>query len=107
MPFPLFDLPPEAVELVLRCVDGLEDKRALRLTCKRTCASVDSRVTAVSPRLTRGNSRNLALVPQLVGAPWHLQRLDLDRSRYTTGCTSILGPRCAAALALADWPAQI
>ena len=34
---PLFDLPADAVELVLGYVD---DKRALRLVCKRTRASV-------------------------------------------------------------------
>ena len=47
MAFPLFALPPEAVELVLGSVGDPEDKRALRLVCKRSCASVDSRVVAV------------------------------------------------------------
>ena len=45
--FPLFDLPDEAVELVLGLVDHRVDKRALHLVCKRTRASVDSRVVAV------------------------------------------------------------
>ena len=35
------------MELVLGFVDGLEDKRTLRLVCKRSRSSVDSRVVAV------------------------------------------------------------
>ena len=46
--FPLFGLPEEAVELVLGFVHDREDKRALRLVCKRGRASVDSRVVAVN-----------------------------------------------------------
>lgn len=34
--FPLFNLPAEAVELVHGLVSDLEDKRALRLVCKRS-----------------------------------------------------------------------
>lgn len=45
--FPLFALPDEAVELVLGFVSDREDKRALRLTCKRSRAFVDGRVVAV------------------------------------------------------------
>ena len=48
MVFPLFDLPAEVVELVLGCVDGPEEKRALRLVCKRSCTSVDSRVVSIT-----------------------------------------------------------
>ena len=50
MAFPLFDLPAEAVDLVLGSVDDLEDKRALRLVCKRSRASVDSRGGPLSGR---------------------------------------------------------
>ena len=91
MAFPLFDLPAEAVDLVLGSVDDLEDKRALRLVCKRSRASVDSRVVAVN------KCAPSAQLSALVQAPWQLQRLDLS-ARY-------LGPACAASLEAAPWPA--
>ena len=92
---PLFDLPDEAVELVLSLVDSREEKRALRLVCKRTCASVDSRVVAV-------DGSRLSVVPvcelqlsALIRAPWQLLRLDLSNRK--------LGP-AGASLATALWP---
>ena len=91
MAFPLFDLPAEAVELVLGCVDGLQDKRALRLVCKRTRAAVDSRVVAV-----RGGHSG-AQLSALVQAPWQLQCL------YLTGRTLV--PADATTLVAARWPA--
>ena len=94
--FPLFDLPDEAVELVLGCVDGREDKRALRLVCKRTCASVDSRVVAVEETRWPVEPLGERQLSALVRAPRQLQRLDL------TG--RMLGDAGAAALAAAAWP---
>ena len=76
---PLFDLPDAAVELVLGFVDGLEDKRALRLVCKRSRASVDGRVEAVENE-DNVESEQLQLAA-LVQAPWKLQRLDLNGAR--------------------------
>ena len=89
--FTLFDLPDEAVELVLGAVDDLEDKRALRLVCKRTCASVDSRVVAVfstsgnlldnygNPLDNYGNPLvKSGWLQDLVRAPWQFQTLDLS-----------------------------
>ena len=91
MAFPLFDLPAEAVELVLDSVDDLEDKRALRLVCKRTRAVVDSRVVAVWGGYFESR------LSALVRAPWQLQRLDLTTKR--------IGAAGAAALATARWNA--
>ena len=76
MAFPLFDLPAEAVELVLGSVDGREDKRALRLVCKRSRAAVDSRVVAVRYQFYLGTVGEQ--LPALVRAPWKLQRLFLN-----------------------------
>ena len=106
--FPLFDLPPQAVELVLASVDDLEDKRALRLVCKRSRASVDSRVVAVKDSrqypiyIWRPYTYMEAPVGErqlsaLVRAPWQLQRLELSRR--------LLGDTGAASLAAAHWPA--
>ena len=97
MPFPLFDLPAEAVELVLGSVDDLEAKRALRLVCKRSRASVDSRVVAVKDGscLTEPGGGQ-QLVSALVQAPWQLQVLHLTEAK--------LGDAGAAALAVARWP---
>ena len=75
---------------MLGSVDDAGDKRALRLVCKRSRATVDSRVVAVQ-------SSALAKLSALVRAPWQLQRLDL-RGRT-------LGKPGAAALAAARWPA--
>ena len=76
MVFPLFDLPPEAVELVLGAVKGLEDKRALRLVCKRSRAELDSRVTAVKIGFLQPVGKQQ--LAALVRAPWQLQRVDLS-----------------------------
>ena len=43
----IVSLPPHRSPTTLGFVDGREDKRALRLVCKRSRASVDSRVVAV------------------------------------------------------------
>ena len=96
--FPLFNLPAEAVELVLGCVDGLEDKRALRLVCKRTRASVDSRVVAVEGGRWFQDEEPMGelQLSALVRAPWKLQRLDLSGRE--------LGDAGAASLAAAAWP---
>ena len=96
--FPLFDLPAEAVELVLGFVDDLEDKRALRLVCKRARASVDSRVVAVYVKLIPAYDEVAEQqLSALVRAPWRLQRLYLG-GRW-------LGASDAASLAAARWPA--
>ena len=94
--FPLFDLPAEAVELVLGCVESMEDKRALRLVCKRTRASVDSRVVAVKDGI-HGEPLSKLQLNALVQAPWQLRLLDLSHRK--------LGDAGAAALAAARWPA--
>ena len=94
MAFPLFDLPDEAVELVLGSVRDLEDKRALRLVCKRSRASVDSRVVLVSTQIEAGGDQPL---DALVRAPWNLRHLDLSGRD--------LGDAGAATLAAARWPA--
>ena len=122
--FPLFDLPPEAVELVLRCVGDPGDKRALRLVCKRTCASVDGSVVAVKnlsgrPPIVPG----IEQLSVLVRAPWQLLRLELRSCRLDdAGAASLaaacwsslqeislvsnnLGPEGAASLAAAHFPA--
>ena len=106
MPFPLFDLPAEAVDLVLSCVDDPKDERALRLVCKRSRAAVDSRVVAVRYRVG-------AQLPALVRAPWQLQVLSLSRWVGDAGAAALhlsrrcnsLGPAGAASLAAAHWPA--
>ena len=60
MASPLLDLPDEALDLVLGLVSGREDKRALRLVCKRTCATVDRKiVSALCPQFRK---------PQLPGS---------------------------------------
>ena len=111
--FPLFELPPETVDLVLGSVGGLEEKRALRLVCKRIRAGVDSRVVVVIRRYppVPGAKQQLSA---LLRAPWGLRRphlgyigllplgvaplQELDLSRDT------LGSAAAAALAAASWP---
>ena len=94
--FPLFDLPAEAVKLVLGLVDRREDTRALRLVCKRTRASVDSRVVAVRDERWPPQPLGEQQLSALVRAPWQLQWLDLSGR--------MLGPEDAAALAAAAWP---
>ena len=85
------------MELVLGCVKGPKDKRALRLVCKRTRASVDSRVvTVVDGRWPAEPLGERQLLSALVRAPWQLQRLDLNSRK--------LGEAGAAALAAAAWP---
>ena len=66
---------------MLGFVDGLEDKRALRLVCKRSCAFVDSRVVAVMDGRACGYPIKKKQLPTLVRAPWQLQRLELGRRR--------------------------
>ena len=85
------------MELVLGLVCDLEDKRALRLACKRSRASVDSRVVAVksSVFLPAGEQ----LLSALFRAPWKLQRLELVKEGLSSAGT--------AALAAAHWPALI
>ena len=124
--FPLFDLPPEAVELVHGFVDGPEDKRALRLVCKRSRALLDRHVVAVdyfySPQYWSRDSIRSEL-PTLVKAPWQLLRLDLHSCGLKDpGAASLaaahwphlqelglagnyIGPAGAASLAAARWPA--
>ena len=86
---------------MLGSVDDLEDKRALRLVCKRTCASVDRRVVAVVDTRHPPEWREALLgerqLSALVRAPWQLQRLDLYGRR--------LGDEGVATLATARWPA--
>ena len=106
-------------------VDGLEDKRALRLVCKRSCDFVDSRVVAVRDSdddISRGLSEQY--VSALVRAPWQLHTLDLsytgdadddDAVTLAAACwpalqklhlrLTWLGSAGAAALAAAHWPA--
>ena len=74
--FPLLDLPPEALELVLGAVDAKADQAALRLVCKRCCASVDRRVVEVF-RDSRYSSEKREPVGRkelaaLTSAPWRL-----------------------------------
>ena len=97
--FPLFDLPEEAVELVHGSVGDLEDRRALRLVCKRSRALVDRRVVAATRRRTRAAPLDHSLLLTLTGAPWRLQKLDL------AGCG--IDAAGAAALAAATWPALL
>ena len=94
MAFPLFDLPPEAVELVLGAVGEPEDKRALRLVCKRSRGIVDRGVVAVTGwRGSKGDPP--AQLPTLTA--WNtLLRLEL------TFCG--LDAPAAAALAAAALP---
>ena len=77
--FPLFDLPPEAVELVYAGVAAKEDKNSLRLVSKASRALVDRCVTAVLPgSYWRGGIR-VSDVSTLAAAPWHrLQTLVLS-----------------------------
>ena len=109
MVFPLFDLPGVAVDQVLDSVSDLEDKRALRLVCKRTRARVDSRVVAIKYQYPRNGEQSFSA---LFGAPWRLQTLnllgktlgfptlrELDLSRNSI---SDLG---VASLASTRWPA--
>ena len=99
MASPLFDLPDEAVELVHASVGDLEDRRALRLVCRRSRACVDRRVVAVT-RLNGSDDEELdeSQLAALVQAPWRLLRLVLDRA--------FLPPGGAATLVAADWPLQ-
>ena len=90
MTFPLFDLPPTAVELVLGSVSGLEDKCALRLVSKRCCGIVDRAVVAVNHGSTQ------LQLSTLTGASWRLLRLKLGYCG--------LDASAAATLAAADWP---
>ena len=95
MVFPLFDLPPEAVELVLGFVEDLEDKRALRLAGKRSRAVVDAAVVAVKREGGDDEALDQTHLSALVGAPWRLLKLELRRLRISAAG--------AAALAAADW----
>ena len=120
MAFPLFSLPSEAAELVHDFVGDLEDKRALRLVCKRSRALVDRRVVAVK---AEGGARQ-GLWKALLAAPWRLLRLDLAGGCLTASAAKALaaapnwaglqtltlshkrlGSKGAAALAAAHWPA--
>ena len=76
MAFPLFDLPAEAVERVLALVAELEDRRALRLVCKRTRAAVDGAVVGVV-RVFPAGVQHLGAphMLALAKAPWHLVSL--------------------------------
>ena len=125
--FPLFDLPDEAVELVLSLVGDPEDKRALRLVCKRSRASVDSRVVAVLYWALKPGAEDEPEdeddLGALVRAPWLLQDLKfICSSLFDAGAASLaaahwpglqelwlesknLGAAGAAALAAATWPA--
>ena len=85
------------MELVLGCVGDLEDKRALRLVCKRTRASVDSRVVAGDEGRWPAEPLGERQLSALVRAPWQLQRLDLSICQ--------LEPWGATCLATAAWPA--
>ena len=99
MAFPLFDLPDEALELVLGLVGDLEDRRALRLVAKRSRAIVDGGVVAVSKtgELTkRGAVIPVAQLSALAGAPWQLLSLKLVRCGLVTSGV--------VALAAAAWP---
>ena len=91
--FPLFDLPPEAVELVLGFVSDLESKRQLRLACKRCRAIVDRGVVKVG-RVSESVSG--AQLVTLTRAPWSLRVLHLAECG--------LGPGAAASLASSRWP---
>ena len=97
MAFPLFDLPAEAVEQIIGCVDSRDDKRALRLVSKRSRSIVDSRVVSVKldTREFLDQGLDQARLSSLVGAPWHLRTLHLH-SLDDTG---------AAMLAAAHFPA--
>ena len=92
-PFPLLDLPLETVELALGSVLGLEDRRALRLACKKSRAIIDRSVTKVERASKHVSGRELSTP---LRAPWRLQTLHLTGGG--------LGPVAAAALAAAAWP---
>ena len=108
----------------MELVNHREDKRALRLVCKRTRASVDSRVVGVRGgyRLYPPEPLGELQLSALVRAPWQLQRLYLSNIKLGDADAAVLaaapwpslrelnlninnlGPVCAAALAAAAWP---
>ena len=95
--FPLFDLPPEAVELVLGFVEDLEDKRALRLAGRRSRAIVDAAVVAVKRKGSYKEVLDQTQLFALVGAPWRLLRLELrnlglDAARGGLGSSGMARP---------------
>ena len=124
--FPLFDLPPEAVELVLLAVRGREERRALRLVCKRSRDIVDSGIVAVMRAEADEEEEagvELHEILALAGAPWKLQRLEVASCDVSAAhAVALAGARwaglreldlsnnrlhrgeAAAALAEADWP---
>ena len=96
MAFPLFDLPDEAVELVHASVGDLEERRALRLVCRRSRACVDRRVVAVK-RLYEANVEELdeSELATLVQAPWQLLRLEVEGALLPVGGAATLAARLA------------
>ena len=101
MAFPLFDLPPEAVELVVSFVICKEDKAALRLVCKRSRDIVDGGVVAIKKHPVTAS--DLATLGTLVRAPWKLLRLEIFASSnscipYRLGLTDV-----AALAAVTSW----
>ena len=87
MGFPLFDLPGAAVELILGSLDEREDRRTLRLVCKRSCDSVDRSVVAVKAYATALSPAQLAT---LAGAPWSLLRLEVSSAQLDAPATAVL-----------------
>ena len=93
LPFPLFDLPDAAVELVVSSVDCWEAKRALRLACRRSRDLVDRDVVSVCWNHEEGaDDIHPSEVATLARAPWRPWRLAL-------GCC---GLRAVNAVVLAD-----
>lgn len=95
--FPLFELPSEAVELVLHSVKVLEEKRALRLVCKRTCAYLDRRVHVISIERPPWKMDEVQM-SALATAPWNLKDLNLSLAHIGAIVASTMAPR--------RWPQQ-
>ena len=109
MAFALLDLPLEVLRLVYGFVDGGEDRRALRLVCKQSCALVDNAVVAVTSALAVDSAHTGVLgldharLSALAHAPWHLAKLDLEYHPHPYGYIEIREDG-AAILAEANWP---
>ena len=91
MAFPLFDLPSEAVELVVGFAkEDQETRRSLRLTSKQCRALADLGVTAI--QITQDGPGDQ--LRYLYTAPWQLQSLDITAYVEVD----------VTALAAANWP---